>query len=209
MNSHQDFINAQEKASQTLIMRSGRSTDLFKDGLNHIYKVLEQQLTTIEKIDYLRLELLNVIEYKLELRQKIDETYSIDEQIGSYYPYEETAKEMEALISNKLKEYEKINELEKKQNDEKLSLKQQMLLIECLGFHKHEEIGSLDNTKKAKLFSALLNRNEQNIRELLTYGGGEKKDLKPKHIIKTEANINEISELLDKLGLRNQLKKLS
>lgn len=84
------------------------------------------------------------------------------------------------------------------------SSKQQILILHYLGFL--DQIDS-ETTKKAILFSRLLNRNEQNIREFITYVNGRKIE---ESEIKTESNIkavrkvfedsemNEVIELIDK-----------
>lgn len=206
MNSKEDFKKAQENAEKMLKKVAARSSSNFKLSIEHIYKVLNEQLTTKDKLDYLRIELSELLQFKIEIRERIEKENSISNQINFFYPEEEMIKEVEQFIRRMIQDYESIEKLEALESEEKLTLKQQILLIEALGLLDNQHIKGLDTSKKAKLFAALLNRHEQNIRELLTYLGGAKKDLKPKLIVNNESNVEVVGDLLESLGLKIPLK---
>lgn len=85
---------------------------------------------------------------------------------------------------------------------EETPTKQQILILHYLGVINHVD---LDNTKKAKLFSRLLNRNEQNIRTDLTYVNALKID---ESDIKTPNNLKEVKMLFKELGMNEIVKKI-
>ena len=79
--------------------------------------------------------------------------------------------------------------------DEETTTKQQILILHYLGIIPKI---NLENTSKAILFSKLLNRNDQNIREYLTYVGGKKVEDSD---IKTENNLKAVRKIFEELGL--------
>jgi hypothetical protein len=102
-------------------------------------------------------------------------------------------------LQKRIKELE--NEVKKRKSKEKeTSEKQQLLILHYLGF-----IDKIDLTtiKKAELLSSLLNKNNQNIRNDLTYING-----KGKENIFTEDNIKFVYELFKKVGLSDIAKKI-
>ncbi|MBK9722130.1 MAG: hypothetical protein IPO78_11020 [Saprospiraceae bacterium] len=81
---------------------------------------------------------------------------------------------------------------------EKLSKLQQIILLRDLGVLRMDIIKSLDTKKKAKLFAHLLNRSEQNIRELLTHNENFEPFIGPEILEKDEEIIK---ELIESIGL--------
>lgn len=63
------------------------------------------------------------------------------------------------------------NMTETKNKYERFSLKQQLIILDKLGFKEADVWSVLAKEKKAKILSKLLNRNEQDIRAMLTYWG--------------------------------------
>jgi len=85
---------------------------------------------------------------------------------------------------------------------EKLSHKQQTLLLEHLGFFDLPKFTNLTTEKKGILLSYLLNRNEKNSTEYFRNFFGVKNV--PKNMIsKTKKNKEKVNELLSSLGFKN------
>lgn len=201
MNSKEDFKKAQEDAEKMLKKVAARSSNNFKLSIEHIYKVLNEQLTTKDKLDYLRNELSELLQFKIEIRERIEKENSLSNQMNFFYPEEEMIKEIEQIIRQLIQDYESIEKLEALESEEKLTLKQQILLLEYLGILKMDKISNLDTKKKAVLISCLLNRGEQSVRELLTYIGGVKKDLKSKYNARTAENTEVVEKILNSVGV--------
>ena len=100
--------------------------------------------------------------------------------------------EIEKMFKN---EAEKKNSVKKK-SDKETTTKQQLLILQYLGIIDFIDLP--EYTKKSKLLSLLLNRNEQNIREDLPYIGGLKVE---GSTVKTIANLNAILPHFEELGL--------
>jgi len=75
-----------------------------------------------------------------------------------------------------------------------ITLKKKLLILDYLGISQRL---NMDNTKKAKLLSVLLNQSEQNIREYFS-----DKNIREKEI-KTKENLNYILTLFDELNLED------
>ncbi len=97
-----------------------------------------------------------------------------------------------------------------KETDEKTSskkeettIKQQLLILHYMGILKNID---LPNTKKAKLLSTLLNKTEQDIREVLTYIEGKKEESKK---IKSKDNLEFVKKHFEKLGMNEAIEKIN
>ncbi len=88
-------------------------------------------------------------------------------------------------------------EIEKPAKD-KLTHKQQILLLHSIGFFDLTIISSLSNKQKGVLVSHVLNRTEKDSEDLIRYFGGKKKE--KKFETKTPANIKAVKELLKQIG---------
>ena len=86
-----------------------------------------------------------------------------------------------------------------KAKKEEVTLKKKLLILDYLGIIKSLD---LDNTKKAKLLSILLNQSEQNIREYLSDMYSREKE------VKTKENLNYVFELFNELNLSNHKKQV-
>ena len=107
-----------------------------------------------------------------------DEMYKIQEEtVKQAFEFSEYYKWLEELQNNPQK-------TEKKNG---LTLNQKVLALEYLGV----DINSTDKTKMAKILSAVLGMNEQNIRECLTYINTRKND------VRTKINLKPIYQLFD------------
>lgn len=104
--------------------------------------------------------------------------------------------------SEQYKELKRLNELVQtlteanslpKSSSKRTSLPKQLLMLHYLGLIGHYDIS---DTKKAKLFSILINADQQNIRkELPNFIGNQLRD------IKNEKHLVELSELFKNIGL--------
>jgi len=94
-----------------------------------------------------------------------------------------------------------INESKRKgvKKSEETSTKQQILILHYLGVIPNIK---LDDTKKAMLFSKLLNKNDQNIREYLGHVVGKKVS---ESDIKTESNLEAVRKIFEPLGMKNEI----
>ena len=107
-----------------------------------------------------------------------DEMYKIKEEtVKQAFEFSEYYKWLQELQNNPQK-------TEKKNG---LTLNQKVLALEYLGV----DINSTDKTKMAKILSAVLGMNEQNIRECLTYINTRKND------VRTKINLKPIHQLFD------------
>ena len=79
------------------------------------------------------------------------------------------------------------NNPQKSEKKNILTLNQKVLALDYLGV----EISSIDKTKMAKILSAVLGMNEQNIRECLTYINIRKND------VRTKSNLKPIQQLFE------------
>ena len=126
---------------------------------------------------------------------------SIEESIR-YFAFKKEIQDMidKSIIENKRKGVKK---------SEETTTKQQILILHYLGFIPKI---NLENTKKAILFSKLLNRNEQNLREYLTYIDGlkvEDSDIKTKNNLEAVCKIFEELDLMDEVALvKKDLEKI-
>jgi hypothetical protein len=82
---------------------------------------------------------------------------------------------------------------------EEPSTKQQILILHYLGILKQI---NLENTKKALLLSKLLSKNDQNIREYLTYINARKIEDSD---IKTKNNLEAVRKIFEEIGLSNEV----
>jgi hypothetical protein len=82
---------------------------------------------------------------------------------------------------------------------EETSIKQQMLILHYLGVIPKI---NLENTKKARLLSKLLNRHEQNIRSCLTYIDAKRIE---ESDIKTKDNLEAVRKIFEELSLTDEL----
>ena len=112
---------------------------------------------------------------------------SIEESIR-YFAFK---KEIQDMIDKSIIESKRIGV----KKSEETTTKQQILILHYLGFIPKI---NLENTKKAILFSKLLNRNEQNLREYLTYIDGLKVEDSD---IKTRNNLEAVRKIFEELGL--------
>ena len=99
---------------------------------------------------------------------------------------------------------DKINNLKIGENPEnekknKLSHKQQILVLFYLGFFDLPKIKELSNQKKAKIISAIINKDEKNTSDYIRYYNG-KKTLN-KFNCKTPANISVVNQILKEISL--------
>jgi len=94
-----------------------------------------------------------------------------------------------------------INESKRKgpRRYEETTTKQQILILHYLGIIP--KINLVD-TKKALLFSKLLNRDDQNIREYLGRVVGVKVE---ESDIKTKNNLEEVRKIFEELGMKNEI----
>lgn len=109
-------------------------------------------------------------------------------------------KEIEKALKEEArkKEEEGLNKKHSAKKEE-VTLKKKLLILDYLGIIKSID---MDNTKKAKLLSILLNQSEQNIREYLSDMYSREKE------VKTKENLNYVSELFSELNLSNHKKQV-
>jgi hypothetical protein len=89
-----------------------------------------------------------------------------------------------------------------KKEKDKLTHKQQVILLERLGVFQSELLNSLTIEQKGKLFSHLLNRDEKNTTEYIRNLNMPKKSVsKDVYFVKTDENIKKVSQLVKELGL--------
>lgn len=100
---------------------------------------------------------------------------------------------------NKLEETPK-EETEKPTKD-KLTNKQQILLLNQLGFFDLDFFNDLNETQKGVLVSHIVNRDEKNSEDNVRYVRGKKTKEETRKIF-TEKNIKTVNELLEKIGLK-------
>jgi len=91
----------------------------------------------------------------------------------------------------------------KKKSDKETTTKQQLLILHYLGVLDSLKID--ENTKKAKLLSVLLNKDSQNIRQVLTYIDARKIEDSE---IKTIENLNAILPLFEEIGMDDATKRI-
>jgi hypothetical protein len=108
-------------------------------------------------------------------------------------------------IDEKRKELkEEVKEPQTPQVKTKFSQNKQMLLLERLGVLEKLNKAGLTKTDQAKIISLLINKNEQNTREFLTYGFGnaEPRDqAKKKYYCRTPENLDFINNLLKGMNI--------
>jgi len=104
-------------------------------------------------------------------------------------------KEIQDLIDKSIKESKRKGP----RRSEETTTKQQILILHYLGIIP--KINLVD-TKKALLFSKLLNRDDQNIREYLGRVVGVKVE---ESDIKTKNNLEEVRKIFEELGMKNEI----
>jgi len=104
-------------------------------------------------------------------------------------------KEIQDLIDKSIKESKRKGP----RRSEETTTKQQILILHYLGIIP--KINLVD-TKKALLFSKLLNRDYQNIREYLGRVVGVKVE---ESDIKTKNNLEEVRKIFEELGMKNEI----
>jgi hypothetical protein len=103
-------------------------------------------------------------------------------------------KEIQDLIDKSIEESKRVIPKESE-----TSTKQQVLILYYLGVIKKID---LDNTKKSKLISKILNRHEQNIRECLTYIDAESIESSD---IKTRGNLEAVRKIFEQLEMKKEI----
>jgi hypothetical protein len=178
-NGYFDFISSLDKEIDSL-PQSKTTLDLLErwiDNLNYWIKSRNgSKLSDISKIHY---------KHRKELKSKL---------IAITKPMKE-----KVIAANEAKE--KVEETK-----EKLSIKQQILLLKALGVLDNPEISKLPNTKQSKLYSHLLNRSDKNVKDYLTYI--DKKNPPPDFFIYKDDNVKKINELLRSVDLQGYSIKL-
>ena len=193
------------EAQNLLKSYTGKSHELYKLSIKDIRETLKEYNTPKEKLNFLKDVLKSIIEYKLEIKQEIDETYSAEEQINSIYPVQLGIQELEKEVDLLILDYKKINDLKpeepnlKKLREENLSHKQQILLLFNLGFFDLPKIKELSIQKKGKIISAIINRDEKNASDYIRYFNG--KNIESKYECKTPTNILAVNQILKEVGL--------
>jgi hypothetical protein len=84
---------------------------------------------------------------------------------------------------------------------DKLTHKQQILLLHSIGFFDLEIFKYLNETQKGVLVSHIVNRDEKNSEDNIRYVKGKRASEETKGIF-TKANLKTVNELLEKVGLK-------
>ena len=85
---------------------------------------------------------------------------------------------------------------------DKLTHKQQILLLKQLGVFELDFFNHLNETQKGVLFSYIVNRDEKNTEDNIRYVKGSRTSEDTKKIF-TKKNVDAVNELLEKVGLKN------
>jgi len=196
--------NKKNKVINKIKKFTGKKQDFYKLSLENIRENLKKYNTPEEKYNFLITENIKIIECKIKMKQEIDKTYPQEEQINSFFPDLLGIEELEKEVDSLIKDYKKINNLKIGENPEnekknKLSHKQQILVLFYLGFFDLPKIKELSNQKKAKIISAIINKDEKNTSDYIRYYNG-KKTLN-KFNCKTPANISVVNQILKEISL--------
>jgi len=193
------------EAQNLLRTYTGKSHELYKLSIKDIRETLKEYNTPKEKLNFLKEVLQNIIEYRIETKQEIDETYSPEEQVNSMYPVLLSIEQLEKEVDSLILDYEKINDLKpdetdlKKLKEDNLSHKQQILLLFNLGFFDLPKIKELSIQKKGRIISAIINRDEKNASDYIRYFNG--KNIESKYECKTPTNLKAVNQILKEVGL--------
>lgn len=122
-------------------------------------------------------------------------------------PYEQRYAALSKIefLKNELAKYSNVEQADN--SDEAtltsvLALKQQILLLENLGFFEIPLVKQLTETQKGKVFGYLLNRNHKNTEDAIRYRNMNKNQVpKDSNFVRTEKNLNRVSEILKEVGL--------
>ena len=186
-NFHRIFQDIQNDSSSlqnvggSIINLRRDIVDLLKRNKNFNYSTAFEHLISTLKPTSTKDEKEKVIEKLAEI-----EAYSL------YYKFIEIQTNHWKNIELQEKSANQINDSET--NDiGNFTMKQQLLLLHILGFLDISVIKDIENTKKAKLISMLLNRDDENIRKALSSLNGNS--------VRTPENIRKVNDLLKTIGL--------
>jgi hypothetical protein len=137
-------------------------------------------------------------------KNKNRETVTLPNFIGTEIPMAE-ADRLECDLAQLKESIERINKQEviEKEAKDKLTHRQQILLLNSIGFFELPIFQTLTQKQKGILVSHLLNRTEKDSEDLIRYLKGRNKD--KKFEVKTETNVNAIKYLLKKIGQEHLL----
>jgi len=183
-----------EKYKTQIVERFKRAWQKEEYYSAQIEKWKSERKDVTKQIREVRRELLKTSEEEKNIYRDIDKQYG--EQFLCYNDMIENAEAALYLID----ETQLImghNQRNKGETSPILSHKQQMILLDKLGFLDHHVFEKLTTEKAATIIGNLLNRNIQETRTLLTYYHGKIH----KHHSKTPDNIEKVNNLLSSVGL--------
>lgn len=191
-----------EKYKTQIVERFKRAWQKEEYYSAQIEKWKSERKDVTKQIREVRQELLKTSEEEKNIYRDIDKQYG--EQFLCYNDMIENAEAALYLIAETqliIGHNQQSTTNNRGNTSPKLTHKQQMVLLDKLGFLDHPVFKELTQEKKAMIIGNLLNRNIQDTRALLTFYHG--KSNTDKHYSKTPENIKAVESLLSSVGLFN------
>lgn len=207
MKEHQNKIN---EAMDLLKKVIAEKEDAFTLGRTEVLVELDSVPSYAEKVKKLRAYLKTLYEQKIEIDRVIQEEWTPEQRVNSFSPVQLGHNALIGHCEDLLTTYNKIAELETNVEEEKtdplgkteiqkLTTKQQVLLLHTLGLLELPFVKEMSTVNKALLFSSLINRSEKNVKDLITYIDG--KNPPKEFACYTADNVSAVNSVLKKIGL--------
>ena len=174
--------------------------------LEHHRKLVEQPVKVLDKPPLPTMEEFikgnyQPFDFEGVIQRHTNEFVARWSAINIWRNYEHYMNEIIQHCTIKIEESQTSKEDPGKPAKDKLTHKQQILLLHSIGFFDLEIFKYLNETQKGVLVSHIVNRDEKNSEDNIRYVKGKRASEETKGIF-TKANLKTVNELLEKVGLK-------